>query len=301
MSVELVERVANAVLYEGYVLYPYRPSSVKNRRRFNFGVLLPPAYSALQSGAESSTMQTECLVCGGPGTRLDVRLRFLQVMPGPSPESWRNAVERVVDLRDSNPEQTRIEPFHFPMSESGSLIEGSVTMAARSLEEGLFKLTVSVRNATSLKNPEELSRDDVLPHSFAAAHTILRVWDGEFVSLLDPPERLREAAFACQNRGTWPVLAGENGTHSFMLSSPIILYDYPQIAPESPGDLFDGTEIDEILTLRIMTLTEEEKAEVRNGDEHARRILERTEMLPAEHLMKLHGALRGLRPVEERQ
>jgi hydrogenase maturation protease len=86
-----------------------------------------------------------------------------------------------------------------------------------------------------------------------------------------------------------------------MLSSPIILYDYPQIAPESPGDLFDGTEIDEILTLRIMTLTEEEKAEVRNGDERGRRILERTEMLPEEHFMKLHGALRGLRPVEDAQ
>jgi hydrogenase maturation protease len=83
-----------------------------------------------------------------------------------------------------------------------------------------------------------------------------------------------------------------------MLSSPIILYDYPQIAAESPGDLFDGTEIDEILTLRIMTLTDDEKQEIRTGDERARRILERTEMLPEEHFMKLHGALRGLRPAE---
>ena len=84
-----------------------------------------------------------------------------------------------------------------------------------------------------------------------------------------------------------------------MLSSPIILYDYPQIAPESPGDLFDGTEIDEILTLRILTLTDEEKLEMREADDRARRILERTESLPAEHFMKLHGALRGLRPAHE--
>ena len=78
-----------------------------------------------------------------------------------------------------------------------------------------------------------------------------------------------------------------------MLSSPIILYDYPQIAPESPGDLFDGAEIDEILSLRIMTMTEEEKREMRESDERARQILERTESLPEEHFMKLHGALRG--------
>jgi len=63
-----------------------------------------------------------------------------------------------------------------------------------------------------------------------------------------------------------------------MLASPIILYDYPQIAPESPGDLFDGTEIDEILALRIMTMTDDEKREMRNTDVRARRILERTKL-----------------------
>ena len=84
-----------------------------------------------------------------------------------------------------------------------------------------------------------------------------------------------------------------------MLSSPIILYDYPEIAPESPGDLFDGTEIDEILTLRIMTLTEEEKRAMRGVDERARQILERTETLPVEQLMKMHGAMHSLRSTEE--
>ena len=90
------------------------------------------------------------------------------------------------------------------------------------------------------------------------------------------------------------MLAGDEGSHDAMLSSPVILYDYPQIAPESPQNLFDGTEIDEILTLRIMTLTDEEKAEIRRGDERTRAMLERTENMPAEQLMKLHGALRGL-------
>jgi hypothetical protein len=77
------------------------------------------------------------------------------------------------------------------------------------------------------------------------------------------------------------------------------LYDYPQIAPESPGALFDGTEIDEILTLRIMTLTDEEKEQIRQGDARAREILERTEALSPEQFMKLHGTIRSLRPASE--
>ena len=81
-----------------------------------------------------------------------------------------------------------------------------------------------------------------------------------------------------------------------MLSAPIILSDYPQIAPESPGDLFDGTEIDEILTLRIMTLTDAEKQAMIAVDDRVA-VLERTEALAPEQLMRLHGTIRNLRPV----
>ena len=130
-------------------------------------------------------------------------------------------------------------------------------------------------------------------HSLVSTHTILNVQGGEFVSLLDPPEHLRDPASACENMGAWPVLVGEPGQRDTMLSSPIILYDYPQIAPESPGALFDGTEIDEILTLRIMTLTDEEKQEMAQGDERARQILERTESMPPEQFMKMHGVCCG--------
>ena len=72
----------------------------------------------------------------------------------------------------------------------------------------------------------------------------------------------------------------EKNDRDAIISSPIILYDYPKIAPESPGDLFDAAEIDEILTLRIMAMTDQEKREMRHVDEQARRILERTETLP---------------------
>jgi hydrogenase maturation protease len=135
--------------------------------------------------------------------------------------------------------------------------------------------------------------------SLVSAHSIIGIEGGEFISLLDPPDELRDFSAACQNIGTWPVLVGEDGQRDAMLSSPIILYDYPKIAPESPGALFDGTEIDEILTLRILTLTDEEKREISSSDERARQILERTESMPAEQFMKMHGVVRCLREVQE--
>jgi hypothetical protein len=135
-------------------------------------------------------------------------------------------------------------------------------------------------------------------HSCISTHTILLIQRGAFVSLFDPPEAMRERVKECANTHTWPVLAGSEGNNDGVLSSPIILYDYPQIAPESPGSLFDGTEIDEILTLRIMTLTDEEKAAMRLEDERVREILERTENLTPEELMKLHGTMRSLQPID---
>ncbi len=135
--------------------------------------------------------------------------------------------------------------------------------------------------------------------SLVSAHTILRTAGGEFVSLIDPPEQLKPAAEACRNVGTWPVLAGDDGARDTMLSSPIIIYDFPTIAPESPGDFFDGTEMDEMLSLRILTLTDEEKREMAASDERARLLLERTEAFGRDQLMQMHGVLREIRSLEE--
>lgn len=345
MNLRLVERVVNAVLYEGYILYPYRPSAVKNRQRFNFGALYPESYSSAQRGADRSSMQTECLMLGGPHTALDVHARFLHLVSrdvakattdstgeefqvveslevnGQLYQTWQEAIERDVcapnvSLNDIVAGPSRLI-FTFPANRerehlrdaSGETvgavlrkqeaIEGAIEMAAERVINNLFKLSVRVINLTAMNDAESKSRDEALMKSFVSTHTILGLQDGEFVSLLDPPEQFRDAARSCKNVGTWPVLIGEDGERDSMLSSPIILYDYPQIAPESAGDLFDGTEIDEILTLRIMTLTDEEKRAMRGVDDRARQILERTESLPLEQFMKMHGAVRGLRPVEE--
>ncbi|HVV02221.1 MAG TPA: hypothetical protein VHH88_12710, partial [Verrucomicrobiae bacterium] len=153
-------------------------------------------------------------------------------------------------------------------------------------------ITARVINQTPVQEPA--GPDQVLMQTFASSHATLVTEGGEFISLLDPPTEWKEEAAGCVNIGVWPVLVGreETGERDAMLASPIILYDYPKIAPESAGPLFDGTEIDEILTLRILTMTDDEKKEMSRVDEQARRLLERTESLPEASLLKMHGTMR---------
>jgi hypothetical protein len=295
MNISAVEKIANAVLYEGYLLYPYRASAVKNQQRFNFGVLYPREYCEVQEGSEAWEMKTECLVLGGASATVEVKVRFLQLTAG---RGRQEGQERDVCMPARTLESIASGSIRQEFTFDGGA-KGELELGSSPLDERLSKLTLSIRNRAKLNDMNELRRDEILLQSFVSVHSILQVGGGEFVSLLDPPEQLKTAVAGCQNIGTWPALVGEDGQRDMILSAPIILYDYPQIAPESAGDLFDGTEIDEILALRILTLTDAEKLEVKNGDDRARRILERTELLPPEHFQKLHGALRGLSPHPE--
>jgi hypothetical protein len=350
MNAALAQEIADAVLYEGYILYPYRPSSVKNRQRWTFGGIYPRAYSETQSGSDAWSTQTQCLIAGDESTTLDVRVRFLHLqnrvvgaLEHPLPNlqgeesewqrveslrvgdktfhSWQESVEREVIAADLDVSTLVAQPqridFSFSASratkplcdETGDVIgvivreqqaiAGAVEIGAEVAVDGLFKITVQTHNLTLLPDAEQKTRDEVLMQSLVSTHAILGVRGGEFVSLLDPPEGWHEIAESCRNIGVYPVLIGEENERDMMLASPIILYDYPQIAPESAGDLFDGTEIDEILTLRILTMTDEEKLEARQADERARAILDRSESLSSEQLMKLHGVMRGVRSLEE--
>ena len=74
-----VRSIADAVLYEGYNLYPYRPTATKNRQRWTFGGVFPQTFS-LQIGGDPWTMRTECLIEGGPDARVAIQVRFLHVI-----------------------------------------------------------------------------------------------------------------------------------------------------------------------------------------------------------------------------
>lgn len=349
MNSALIERVADAILYEGYILYPYRPSAMKNRQRWNFGGLCPRSYSESQGGNERWISQTECLVLATDKTTLSIRLRFLHLVGRQAAEcttagdpceceplsfqpvenirigdrlfqTWQEAVERQFDVPalplSSLTEDPQRTLFSFPITESveplrdaegkmaGAFIRkqrelrGAVDVSAHRVSDSLFRIQVQTLNLTQLADAERITRDQAMMSSLVSSHLILTLESGEFVSLLDPPSPFATAAAGCKNVGGYPVLVGEEGERDAVLFSPVILYDYPKIAPESTQALFDGTEIDEILALRIMTLTDEEKREMRDSDERARAILEGIESHP-EQLANLHGAIRGIGPAPE--
>jgi hypothetical protein len=329
--------VADAVLYEGYVLYPYRASATKNQLRWQFGVLVPPVVSQ-SDGSERSSIRTECIVDPGEAPRLAVRIRCLHVqrrsveslaadgsgfvavdrldIDGTAYVPWDEAVEHVVDVDSWSlmplAGAARELPFQLPVYEDietlsspdGAVvarivrtresIEGCVRITAEWADgPGTFvKLEIVVENTSDWAR-HGAPRDEVVSHSLVAVHTMLAVDDGAFVSLLDPPADARVAAGGCVNDGTFPVLIGAGDV---VLSSPIILYDQPEVAPESPGDLYDATEIDEILALRVLTLTDDEKAEARSTDPRAAAIIDRCDDMPPELWARLHGAIRSVQP-----
>jgi hypothetical protein len=256
-------------------------------------------------------MQTECLIEPAnsepgneiPGARnapgrfrslapnwpqVEIALRFLQVVDGEDGTPWEKGVERRVDILP-RPLQAP-HAAEFPFEFGGGAISGLVRLCAEAVD-GLIKLTVRVENLSDFPGAETAERSDAIRRSLVGAHTLLSVFGGSFVSSIDP-----RAAAACRNLNTWPVLVGSRTSRDVMLSSPIILEDYPAVAPESQGDYCDATEIDEILTLRVMTLTDDEKREASATDERARRIIERCDSMPPEIFERLHGAIRSLEP-----
>lgn len=327
MRISRVDRVARAILYEGYLLYPYRATAVKNRQRFTFGVLYPPAYAETSGGTDHSLAQTECLALAEPSASLRVSVRFLHLAErghgdeASAPPSL-EAKEREVHLGPRRLEYFLAAPWRESFTVDAAeyvgkargpdgeplpgswrrshRLEGELGVSAEPVADGTVRIRVVVANRLALGG-DAGDRDRALLQSLVSAHVVLTLVGGAFVSLIDPPAHLQAAAAACRNLGLWPVLAGEGDGRDVVLASPIILYDHPAVAEETAGDLFDGTEIDEILSLRILTLTDDEKREVRRGDERARRLLDRTESLAAEQIMRLHGTWRSApgRPEDE--
>jgi len=300
-----VREVADALLYEGYVLYPYRASSGKNTNRWQFGVLMPPGYVA-DDPSERSRNQTEMVFEASPDATLRVRTRYLhaQHRTGGDQPDWDEAVDREVDIHVPVAELSA-KPREWPFAVDAESTEsagvhrearalaGAIVIAATELPGpfGARRLRVQVENRTA---GNFRSRDDALRSALVAAHTFCALEPGRFLSMTDPPEWAALDVTGCQNDGTWPVLGN---SPSVLLSSPIILEDNPQIAPESAGALYDATEIDEILTLRTMTLTDAEKAEARATDPRAAAVIDQVDTLPPDHLDRLHGAVRYLRQV----
>jgi hypothetical protein len=317
--------IADAVLYEGYLLYPYRASSRKNQIRWQFGVLGPRGAADAGIG-EDESLSAQFLVEGANGIKLVVRFLQLQhraaerkidggryqpvdelTTPSGSWLSWDEAVEVELPFGSfyfAEPAGPWTLPVTAPSGsdteavEDGRLvrtresIRGELSVRVERVEavSGLNRVTVTVRNTAPCS--DDAGKDWAIARSLIGTHLIAEVIDGEFISLLDPPDRAAIAAADCRQHRCFPVLAGPAGESDLLLVSPIILYDHPEIAEQSEGALYDSTEIDEILTLRVMTMTDEEKAQARATDPLAAQIIDRCDAMSPEAMQRLHGVLR---------
>jgi hypothetical protein len=314
------QAVADAVLYEGYLLYPYRASSSKNQSRWQFGVLGPSGAAEAAIG-EDSSLSAQVLVASNRVPMVTGMVRFLQLqhrgverdggdgrfervnelVAGSSTwVSWDEAVECEIEidpfLVTSLPRTVEISvPAHTEVEtvDGGRLVRsrralhGALHISAHRDGE-LVRLTVEVRNTA----PPATDKDQAIAVSMIGTHLLLEVADGEFLSLLEPPASAADAVARCRQHRCFPVLAGPPEHRDLVLASPIILYDHPEIAEQSKGALYDSTEIDEILTLRVMTMTDDEKAQARATDPLAAAIIDRCDSMSPEAMLDLHGILR---------
>jgi hypothetical protein len=313
--------IADAVLYEGYLLYPYRATSSKNQSRWQFGVLGPPGASAAGVG-EDDTLSSQFLIDGDGELTLVVRFLQLQHRRAerdagggrfePVDEltsglqswvTWDEAVERELSfgpyglgdlvrprtLAIALADGTDIEGVDGGrLIRTREAIQAELTITVHR-DDGLHRVSVSVHN-TGASAPD---KDTAIATSLIGTHVIGEVVGAEFVSLLEPPESAVGPVSRCEQHRCFPVLAGCPGERDLLLVSPIILYDHPEIAEQSEGALYDSTEIDEILTLRVMTMTDEEKAQARATDPLAAELIDRCDSMSPEAMQQLHGILRN--------
>lgn len=314
--------IADAVLYEGYLLYPYRATSAKNQSRWQFGVLGP--HGAERGGiGENDTLSADVLVESNDATTLTVVVRFLQLQHRavecdsgdgrfePADElsagdqswlTWDEATEQEVPFGPFRLAELSA-PLHLPfVVPSGIEVEAvdggrlvrtrrevrAALMLSAEPDDGLTRVSIVVQNTT----PPVTGKDDAIAASLIGTHVLTEVQGGAFISLLEPSPRAAGAVARCRRHRCFPVLAGPDDASDLMLLSPIILYDHPEIAEQSDGALYDSCEIDEILTLRIMTMTDEEKAQARATDPLAAQIIDRCDTMSPEALLNLHGVLR---------
>lgn len=310
--------VADAVLYEGYLLYPYRGTSGKNQSRWQFGVVGPTGAAEAGLG-EDDTLSAQFLV--DDARALTLVLRFLQLQHRRAERAtgdgdfepvdelrtataswltWDEAVECEISF---GPLAFGDEPWSLPVTVRAATdleaVDGGRLVRERHEIAGLLTVTAEPdgdlrRVSVRITNTGAPARDqaDAIERSMIGTHLIAEVVGGRFISLLEPPQTAIDAVARCAQHRCFPVLAGPPSTDDILLISPIILYDHPEVAEQSDTALYDCTEIDEILTLRVMTMTDDEKAQARSTDPRAARIIDECDAMSPEAMARLHGVLR---------
>jgi hypothetical protein len=257
-----LEELVTSLLWEGYALYPYTPSAIKNSTPTPFGIVYPPAYAAECAGAFDHA-RLECIAEPTSDGVLTATLRYLapdgehRVELGPTPVG-----DRVTTDFDG----------------------GRFTLRSESRTNGEAVVRCCVHNIRDV--PNGLDRAGALAQSFMSTQILVRISGGRFRSPLDGPPA---------SVNTYPVLATESD--DAVLGTAYVLPDHPQIAPESRGGLFDSTEIEEALLLHVQVLSDDERAEIEAADPAVRAMIERARAATPEDIIALHGRVELRDPV----
>ena len=284
-----IEKIADAILYEGYNLFPFRKSSLKNQKRFNFGIVSPKCWAENRTN-NAFFQQTEVLIFSKDRDfNISMKIRFLQVED--KKYDWQNVLPRSIEVNFNFAEildTQHKKSFKFSSENNFRKIHGEIKTFATRIHKNLFKISLVLINKTESENSSE---NQILPSSFISAHSILQIGKGKFISLRETQKEFESPAGTCKNIGVFPVLAGEKNKQNSVLSSPIILYDFPEVSENSFADFFDGTEIDELMVLSILALSDAEQEEIRKTDEKAAKILDKLDKIDARDLLKLHASM----------
>jgi hypothetical protein len=257
-----VERLLSTLLYEGYALYPYTPGAIKNATPTPFGIVYPPAYAA---GGPHTFDRARMQLVLEPGAGLSGTLAFLE-----------ESGERRVELAEEG-------TVEFGFNE----VQGRVRLATTPLDGGLVRVAICVHNTTPV--PEGLDRASALRSSLRSTHLVVHAPGGRFASPISPGPAAAPLVAQCDHVNIFPVLATPND--DTVIGATIVLPDHPQIAPESHGDLFDATEIEEALLLHVLALSDAEREQIAQQDPKVREMLARAEAEGPEALARLHGRL----------
>jgi hypothetical protein len=275
-----LDELVRTLLYEGYALYPYTPGATKNATPTPFGIVYPPVYAA-GGPTTFDRIRMQGIVEAGEHATLAVTVRFLE----PAGERH-EGVERCVEL-PATPLAELCAGDGVGTEFAFNRVQGRLRMRAQAFLDGITRVSACVHNTTEV--PEGLDRGEALRSSLLSTHVIARIEGGRFYSPIDPPEHAATAVLTSACVNTYPVLATPED--DVLLGAAMILPDHPQIAPESRGDLFDGTEIEEALLLHLLTLSDGERDEIAHQDPAVREMLRRAIETTPEEFAKLRGRI----------
>lgn len=273
-----LESLLGTLLYEGYALYPYTSTAAKNATPTPFGIAYPPTY-AEETPAAFDRLRLHGVVLGDPATRVRAEVRFLQA----APEGGHRAVERRLKILPRSLDGLRATPHAETYDFAGLTVR--LRLSAERLGRSMWRIALCVHNTTPLA--PGAGRSEALCSSLLSTHPLLLLSRGSFVSPLERDGDLGRAVESCASVNTYPVLASLED--DVLLGAAIVLPDHPELAPESRGDLFDGTEIEEALVLHVLALSDAEREQIEADDPAIRAMVARTAAATPDELLRLHG------------